>query len=49
MWFGGMGGGVPSDMLRGRVSSPKLALPKDAAALEPALAKCKAELGVKGT
>jgi signal peptidase I len=49
MWFGGVGGGVPSDMLRGKTPSSKLTLPKDAASLEPALAKCKTELGVTGT
>jgi signal peptidase I len=48
MWFGMMGGGVPLDLLQGRVESPKLALPKDAASLEPALAKCKSDLGVSG-
>jgi signal peptidase I len=42
VWFGGMGGGVPSALLRGKVELGKVALPKDAAALEPALAKCMA-------
>jgi len=45
VWFGGVGGGVPSALLQGKVTPPKLALPKDAASLEPALAKCKHDLG----
>jgi signal peptidase I len=45
MWFGGQGGGVPTTHLQGKIKAPALALPTGAGELEPALAKCKKELG----
>jgi signal peptidase I len=45
MWFGGQGGGVPTNNLQGKLKAPALALPTGASGLLPALAKCTKELG----
>ena len=42
-WFGGLGGGVPRKNTVGRVRVRKLALPRGAAGLEPALEACLAK------
>lgn len=47
MWFGGMGGGVPDDNTVGRVRMGKLALPRGAESLRPALDACLAKKPAK--
>jgi signal peptidase I len=48
-WFGGMGGGVPNDHTVGRVRMGKLALPRGAESLRPALDACLAKKPAKTT
>jgi signal peptidase I len=43
MWFGGIGGGVPNGNTVGRVRMGKLALPRGAESLKPALDACLAK------
>lgn len=45
-WRAGLGGGLPEDMLIGRVDPPPLGLPRGAEGLGEAFAKCKVSLGV---
>jgi signal peptidase I len=49
MWFGGLGGGVPEANTVGRVRMGKLALPRGAEALRPALDACLAKKPAKTT
>jgi len=40
-WFGGMGGGVSQDLVKGRVlGDDRIALPKDGASLQSAFNDC---------
>jgi len=47
MWFGGVGGGVPEANTVGRVRMGKLALPRGAESLRPALDACLAKKPAK--
>lgn len=47
MWFGGAGGGVPDENTVGRVRTGKLALPRGAESLRPALDACLAKKPAK--
>ena len=47
MWFGGAGGGVPNENTVGRVRVGKVALPRGAESLKPALDACLAKKPAK--